>query len=274
VRENEVWETKPRFFVQFFAIVVVFVLAKRRILYKIKLGLKTMRITILHDEKEIGARVAEIFVRLLNEKPNAVLGFATGSSPLPIYAELVKACRSGRISFREATSFNLDEYLACPDKKQTYRYFMDENLFSQIDIRESFTYFPSPKHPESYDKAIEKAGGVDLQLLGIGRDGHIGFNEPGAAFDSKTHIVTLTPSTLEANARFFDDDPKKVPTKAVSMGLGTILKAKHIVLIADDPSKKEAITKLMSHQEDISSPATVLNRHSNVDVFLSESVLR
>jgi glucosamine-6-phosphate deaminase len=256
-----------------FAFRISFALAKAFLSAKIQLGLKIMRITILHDEKEIGQRVAEIFVQLLNEKPNAVLGFATGSSPLPIYAELIKAYRSGAVSFREATSFNLDEYLACPDKKQTYRYFMDQNLFSQVDIRKSSTHFPSTKNPESYDDLIAKAGGVDLQLLGIGRDGHIGFNEPGAAFDSKTHIVSLAPSTLEANARFFGGDPKKVPTQAVSMGLGTILKAKKIILVADDPSKKDAINKLMSHQEDIAWPATVLNRHANVDIFITESVL-
>ena len=233
-----------------------------------------MRITILHDEQDIGTHAAEIFIHLLNEKPQAVLGFATGSSPLPVYAHLIEAYQKGRVSFQEAISFNLDEYLECPDPEQTYRHFMAQNLFSRIDILKSNTHFPSPKEPESYDALIEKAGGVDLQLLGIGRDGHIGFNEPGSAFDSKTHIATLAPSTLEANARFFGGDATRVPTRAVSMGLGTILQAKHIVLIADDPSKKDAITKLMSHVEDLACPATVLNRHPNVDVFITESVLR
>jgi glucosamine-6-phosphate deaminase len=270
---NEVLSVEPRFSFVFFAIPTSFALAKVILSIKIKLGLIIMRITILHDEKEIGTRVAEIFVHLLQNKPQAILGFATGSSPLPVYAELIKDYREGRVSFREATSFNLDEYLACPDKKQTYRYFMDSNLFSQIDIRKSSTHFPSAKNPESYDEAIQKAGGVDLQLLGIGRDGHIGFNEPGAAFDSKTHIVSLAPSTIEANARFFNGDKSKVPTQAVTMGLGTILQAKQIILIADDPSKKEAISKLMSHQEDLAWPATVLNRHPNVDIFITESVL-
>jgi glucosamine-6-phosphate deaminase len=233
-----------------------------------------MRITLLHSPEEIGERVAEVFVSTLRKSPAAVLGFATGSSPLPIYARLIKAHREGEVSFREAISFNLDEYLSCPDPKQTYRYFMDHNLFKSVDILHSNTHFPNPKAPEAYDAEIAKAGGVDLQLLGIGRDGHIGFNEPGAAFDSPTHIVSLAPSTLQANARFFQNDPNRVPKQAVTMGLGTIMKAKRIILVADDPSKKEAIEKLMSRKEDLNWPATVLSRHPNVDVFITEDVLR
>jgi glucosamine-6-phosphate deaminase len=233
-----------------------------------------MRIIILHNAEEIGKRVSDIFVSLLAKQPKSVLGFATGSSPLPIYRALKEDYHLGKISFQEATSFNLDEYLHCPDKKQTYRYFMDHQLFNDIDIQKSRTFFPDPVHPEEYDQKIEKAGGIDLQLLGIGRDGHIGFNEPGAAFDSQTHIMTLAESTLEANARFFNNDPHQVPTQAVTMGLGTIMKARHIILIADDPSKKEAIGKLMSHQKDLLWPATVLNDHSNTDVFITEDVLK
>lgn len=248
-------------------------LAFRDFLHKIKLGLKIMRIIVLHDAEEIGKRVSEIFIDALNRNPKTILGLATGSSPLPVYHHLVEAYKQGRVSFRDAKSYNLDEYLHCPDKTQTYRYFMAQNLFNKVDIQKSNTFFPDPNSPESYDKTIALAGGVDLQLLGIGVDGHIGFNEPGTAFDSKTHIVNLAPSTLLANARFFGGDASKVPNQAVTMGLGTILQARHIVLVADTPSKKEAVQKLMSHQKDIAWPASVLNDHANTDVFISEDVL-
>jgi glucosamine-6-phosphate deaminase len=232
-----------------------------------------MRITILHDAKDIGKHVGDVFEETLHSNPKAVLGLATGSSPLPIYADLIARYQKGAISFREATTFNLDEYLDCPLKDQTYRFFMNHNLFGSIDLRKGQTHFPDPHHPENYDDEIAKAGGVDLQLLGIGRDGHIGFNEPGTPFVSLTHIVTLAESTLEANARFFGGDPHRVPKRAVTMGLGTILKAKRIILVADDSSKRAAIEKLMSHQKDVEWPATVLNDHPNVDVFITEDVL-
>jgi glucosamine-6-phosphate deaminase len=151
---------------------------------------------------------------------------------------------------------------------------MEENLFKGIDLPRSSTHFPNPSHPEDYDQEIAEAGGIDIQLLGIGRDGHIGFNEPGTAADSKTHIIDLTESTIEANARFFHNDKSKVPTKAVSMGLGTIMKARHIILIANDPSKKEAIEHLLKKTFNPDWPATILSKHPNVDVFLNQRRLR
>lgn len=242
--------------------------------YIIKLGLRNMRITILPNKNQIGERVGGMIVKLLNDQPKAILGLATGSSPLPIYAALVKSYQEGKVSFKEVTTFNLDEYLACPIPEQTYRSFMNANLFSQVDIDPKKTHFPNPDDPEEYDEEVAKAGGVDLQLLGIGRDGHIGFNEPGTSFHSETHIVALDPSTLQANARFFDNKVEMVPTQAVTMGLGTIMKARHIVLVADDPSKKEAISQLLKGEEDLSCPASVLVRHQNVDIVISEDVLK
>jgi len=237
-----------------------------------KQGLMIMYINILNNKKEIGERVAEIILNAVKENPRTILGLATGSSPLDAYEEIILQSKHHGVSFREVKTFNLDEYLHCSDPHQTYRAFMEENLFKGIDLPRSNSHFPNPSHPEEYDQEIAEAGGIDIQLLGIGRDGHIGFNEPGTAEDSKTHIIELTESTIEANARFFHNDKSKVPTQAVSMGLGTIMKARHIILIANDPTKKEAIENLLKKNFNPDWPATILSKHPNVDIFLTKDV--
>ena len=231
-----------------------------------------MKIFIFESKEELGKALGHEFTELVKESPHAILGLATGSSPLETYQAIAEEAKEEGISFAEVQSFNLDEYLSCPLEDQTYRYFMNENLFSKIDIQAKNTHFPSVSELGGYDKEIEEAGGVDFQLLGIGRNGHIGFNEPGTDFHSLTHVVDLTDSTREANARFFHNDKNLVPTQAVTMGIGTIKKSRRIALIANGVDKAEAIAKLYREEEDPSFPATALVHHPHFEVYVTAEV--
>lgn len=231
-----------------------------------------MKIFIFESKEELGKALGHEFTELVKENPHAILGLATGSSPLETYQAIAEEAKAEGISFAEVQSFNLDEYLSCPLEDQTYRYFMNENLFSKIDIQAKNTHFPSVSELGGYDKEIEDAGGVDFQLLGIGRNGHIGFNEPGTDFHSLTHVVDLTDSTREANARFFHNDKNLVPTQAVTMGIGTIKKSRRIALIANGVDKAEAIAKLYREEEDPSFPATALVHHPHFEVYVTAEV--
>lgn len=231
-----------------------------------------MKIFIFESKEELGRALGHEFTELVKENPHAILGLATGSSPLETYQAIAEEAKEEGISFAEVQSFNLDEYLSCPLEDQTYRYFMNENLFSKIDIQAKNTHFPSVSELGGYDKEIEEAGGVDFQLLGIGRNGHIGFNEPGTDFHSLTHVVDLTDSTREANARFFHNDKNLVPTQAVTMGIGTIKKSRRIALIANGVDKAEAIAKLYREEEDPSFPATALVHHPHFEVYVTAEV--
>ena len=231
-----------------------------------------MKIFIFESKEELGKALGHEFTELVKENPHAILGLATGSSPLETYQAIAEEAKEEGISFAEVQSFNLDEYLSCPLEDQTYRYFMNENLFSKIDIQAINTHFPSVSELGGYDKEIEEAGGVDFQLLGIGRNGHIGFNEPGTDFHSLTHVVDLTDSTREANARFFHNDKNLVPTQAVTMGIGTIKKSRRIALIANGVDKAEAIAKLYREEEDPSFPATALVHHPHFEVYVTAEV--
>ena len=231
-----------------------------------------MKIIIFESKEELGKALGHEFTELVKENPHAILGLATGSSPLETYQAIAEEAKEEGISFAEVQSFNLDEYLSCPLEDQTYRYFMNENLFSKIDIQAKNTHFPSVSELGGYDKEIEEAGGVDFQLLGIGRNGHIGFNEPGTDFHSLTHVVDLTDSTREANARFFHNDKNLVPTQAVTMGIGTIKKSRRIALIANGVDKAEAIAKLYREEEDPSFPATALVHHPHFEVYVTAEV--
>ena len=231
-----------------------------------------MKIFIFETKEELGKALGHEFTELVKENPHAILGLATGSSPLETYQAIAEEAKAEGISFQDVQSFNLDEYLSCPLEDQTYRYFMNENLFSKIDIQAKNTHFPSVSELGGYDKEIEEAGGVDFQLLGIGRNGHIGFNEPGTDFHSLTHVVDLTDSTREANARFFHNDKNLVPTQAVTMGIGTIKKSRRIALIANGVDKAEAIAKLYREEEDPSFPATALVHHPHFEVYVTAEV--
>ena len=231
-----------------------------------------MIIKIFKDSKELGIALGKEFVDAVEANPSIILGLATGSSPLGTYASIIENSKERGVSFSKVKTFNLDEYLACPLEDQTYRAFMKENLFSHIDILEENTHFPNATGLSDYDKEIAKAGGVDFQLLGIGRNGHIGFNEPGTPADSLTHVVDLTESTRVANARFFRDDLSLVPTQAVTMGIGTIVKSRRIALIANTLDKAEPIAKLLQGKKDLDCPVTALIDHPRFEVYLTEEV--
>jgi len=226
-----------------------------------------MKIEIVNSDVMINTRIAKRIIELVKRKPNAVLGLATGSSPLGIYKQIILSYQQGHVSFKDVKTFNLDEYIGLENQKDSYRHFMDLNLFDHIDIQRENIHFPDPQDPDAYDIVLED-NPIDLQLLGIGADGHIGFNEPGTPFSSLTHIATLAEKTRKDNARFFLS-LSEVPSKAVTMGLSTIFKAKEIVLVATGPNKAEAIKEMMNRESE-NCPASILTNHQNVTVYLDE----
>lgn len=227
---------------------------------------------IVVSAEEAAVRAAELYRALLRRKPDAVLGLATGSTPLGLYAQLVALYRAGEISFAQATSFNLDEYVDLPPTHdQSYRYFMEKNLFSQIDLPQARIHVPSGLDVSeaalaAYDEAIEAAGGIDLQLLGLGGNGHIGFNEPGTPFALGTHVVALTERTRRDNARFFAS-LDEVPTHAATMGVRTVMHARVILLLAFGRAKAEALAAALTGPVTPDVPASVLQLHPDVTVF-------
>ena len=204
---------------------------------------------VVGNNEQISKLIAEEFIKVINAKPNCVLGLATGTSPLKVYAELVKANKEGRVTFKDVATFNLDEYIGLEGThNQSYRYFMNENLFNHIDINKERTHVLKGTgdylaYANQYDKLIADFGGIDIQILGIGSDGHIAFNEPGTPFNSLTHVAELAESTIVDNSRLFNDI-SEVPTKAVTMGLKSIMNARKIVLIATGKNKAKAIYNL------------------------------
>ena len=227
--------------------------------------------------EELSRKAAAIIAAQVISKPESVLGLATGSSPLGTYDCLVKAYENKDLDFSKVTSVNLDGYVGLTgDNDQSYRYFMDTNLFSKINIRKECTFVPNgcaedvEKECSDYDARIESLGGIDIQLLGIGLDGHIGFNEPDDVFIKETHLVDLDPSTIEANARFFEsaDD---VPRKAVTMGMGGIMNAKKVLLIANGKNKEEIIKKAFFGPITPQVPASILQLHPDVTVIYSKN---
>lgn len=205
------------------------------------------------------------------EKNGVIL--ATGSTPIPVYQELARQNKAGVVSFAKTRTYNLDEYAnMAPDHEQSYRRFMNEQLFNHIDMANTHVPngFAAADEAANYDAEIEAAGGVDLQLLGIGHNGHIGFNEPDSDFSLTTHIVDLTPSTREANKRFFASIDE-VPTQAISMGIGTIMKAKKILMIATGEGKAKAMRDMVKGPVTPDMPASILAFHQNVVVMLDEA---
>ena len=233
-----------------------------------------MKVVIGNNEK-ISALIAEEFIKQVNEKPNCVLGLATGTSPLKVYANLVQACKDGRVSFKDVKTFNLDEYIGLEGThNQSYRYFMNDNLFNHIDINKENTHVllgvgDYLAYANNYDNLIKQAGGIDLQILGIGSDGHIAFNEPGTPFDSLTHVAELAESTIVDNSRLFNDI-SEVPTKAVTMGLRSIMNAKKIVLIATGKNKARAIYNLLKGPKTEEVPCSILQDHPDCTIYVDE----
>ena len=237
-----------------------------------------MVIHVYPDAQALARAAASVMADAILQKPDAVIGLATGSTPVKLYQELARLNREGAISFKRVRTYNLDEYAGlAPDHPQSYRRFMDEQLFNHIDIDPANTHVPSgfadAAGAAAYDDAITEAGGVDVQLLGIGRNGHIGFNEPADDFSRLTHVVELTDSTREANARFFDSIDE-VPDRAVTMGIGTIMKARRILMIATGEDKAEAVRGMIAGPVTPRMPASVLAFHPNVTVLLDEAAAK
>ena len=226
---------------------------------------------IIDSEENIAKRAAQRYVELLKSKPDAILGGATGSTPLGLYAELIRLYQQGEISFAKARTFNLDEYVGLDGSHdQSYRYFMNHNLFNHVDIDLANTRVPdgiNTAAAAAYDDEINAAGGIDLQLLGIGVDGHIGFNEPGTPLDSVTHVVELTQNTREVNSRFFAS-LDEVPTHAVTMGIKTVMNARSIILMAIGSSKAEIIAKAIKGPVTTEVPASILQLHPFAEIYL------
>ena len=240
-----------------------------------------MEVVILKDPAEIGRVAADAIESLLNRKPEAVLGLATGSSPLAIYDELAARCQAGRISFKRARGFTLDEYVGLPaDHPERYRNVIDSVFASRVDFAKGAVHGPDglaadiPDACAQYEAAIRAAGGIDLQILGIGTDGHIGFNEPGSSLASRTRIKTLTQQTRMDNARFFGDDINAVPTHCLTQGLGTIMDARHLVLVATGRNKAEAVHQLVEGGVSAMWPATIMQHHPHATVLIDDAAAR
>ena len=227
--------------------------------------------------EELSEKAAAIIASQVIMKPDCVLGLATGSSPVGTYKNLIKAYENGTLDFSKVTSVNLEEYVGLDGSSdQSYRYFMNENLFKGINIKPENTYVPNGKaadlkaEGEAYDARIKEFGGIDLQLLGIGLDGHIGFNEPDEFFTKETHEVVLDESTIKANARFFEKE-SDVPKTAITMGMMSIMQAKKILLVANGAAKKDILEKAFFGPIDPKVPASILQLHPDVTVIFSEN---
>ena len=225
-----------------------------------------IELIITENYDEMSQKAADIFINLLKNKPDSVLGLATGSTPLGLYKKLIEKYNQKEISFKNVTTFNLDEYCGIPQNhEQSYYTYMNQNLFNHIDINKNNTFIPLSEgdiqsNIKKYEEML-KAKKIDIQLLGIGSNGHIGFNEPGTDFDIGVHEVKLTDNTIKDNARFFENDINKVPKKAITMGVKNILDADVIILIASGTNKADAIKNVMSGNIDKNIPATSLNLH-------------
>ena len=236
-----------------------------------------MKIIRAKDYQDMSRKAANIISAQVIMKPDCVLGLATGGTPVGTYAQLVD--NKGDLDFSEVTTVNLDEYRGLPkEHPQSYWYFMNENLFSKVNIDLAKTNLPDGTNLDTaaecarYNGIIHKLGGIDLQLLGIGPNGHIGFNEPADTLCVATHVTDLTPSTIKANARFFASEAE-VPTRALTMGMGTILRAKKILIMANGAAKRDAVATMLAGGLTTACPASLLNLHADVTLVCDGAAL-
>ena len=241
-----------------------------------------MEVVICKNKAEAAKLAADMITAAVKKNPKLVLGLATGSTPVGMYDEMAKAVKAKQVSYKQVKSWNLDEYYGLAGTHdQSYRYFMNENLFKKIDIQIKNTHVLNglAKDPEkeckAYEAQIKKAGGIDIQVLGIGSDGHIAFNEPGTSLASRTSVVYLTPSTIKDNARlFFGGDMSKVPTRALSMGVGTICEAKKIILLAFGENKQDALKGCVEGPMSQFCTASALQAHNDCWIFCDEAAAK
>ncbi|HRX43177.1 MAG TPA: glucosamine-6-phosphate deaminase [Clostridia bacterium] len=237
------------------------------------------RFIIARDYEDMSEKAAMLFLKQINKKDNSLLGLATGSSPVGIYRNLIKWHSEGLLDFSAVKTVSLDEYVGLGvSDPQSYRHFMNENLFNHINIKMENTHVPNGLAEDlwmevlEYEKRIEMLGGIDMQLLGIGRNAHIGFNEPSDNFATNTHVVNLTKDTREANARFFSSIDE-VPTKALTMGTGTIMRAKKIVLVSYGENKADALYKSFFENTNPRVPGSILQYHADVTVVADKAAM-
>ena len=235
-----------------------------------------MEVIVQPNYEKMSKVAAQLVVDVLNTKPNAVLGMATGSTPLGLYQELVRLHKEEDLDFSRVTTFNLDEYVGLPvNHEQSYHYFMHENFFQHVNIQPQNINIPSgttsnyPAFCEWYEQRIEECGGIDLQILGIGSDGHIAFNEPTSSLSSRTRLKTLSKQTIDDNARFFDRR-EDVPVYAITMGVGTILDARQLVLVASGKAKAKAIAQAVEGPVTSMITASALQMHRDATVIVDE----
>lgn len=236
-----------------------------------------MKIIVVKDYEELSKKGAEIIAGVIKKNPSCTLGLATGSSPIGTYQNLVKMVEAKEISFKDVKTYNLDEYCGIDrSHPQSYYYFMHDNLFNHVDIKEENTHVPYAApgsdldaEAKKYTDALNKVT-IDLQLLGIGGNGHIGFNEPGTPFDQETFVVELTDKTRQDNKRFFNSIDE-VPTHAMTMGIANIMRAKEILMLISGPAKADTVVKLLSGEVTTAFPASILNKHPNVTVIIDEA---
>src|SRR5689334_5744549 len=236
-----------------------------------------MEVVVQKTPAEMAAAAAREVANVLNAKPNAVLGMATGSTPLGLYQELVRLHKKGELDFAHVTTFNLDEYVGLPiTHPQSYHHFMHEHLFRHINIPPQNIHIPSGTTTnyrafcDWYEARIKQCGGIDLQILGIGTDGHVGFNEPGSSLSSRTRLKTLARQTIDDNARFFKKR-EEVPIYAITMGVGTILEARQILMLANGAKKADAVAAMVEGPVTAMLTASALQMHPSAKAFLDEA---
>jgi len=239
-----------------------------------------MNVVIVKDYQELSVQAARLVADQITRKKNTVLGLATGQTPVGMYQELIKKFRKREIDFSQVVTFNLDEYYGLsPEHPQSYNYFMWDTFFQYINIKKENVYLLKgttediAEECQRYEYLIEKRGGIDLQILGIGDNGHLGFNEPAMGLNSKTHLVNLSEETIRANSKYFSDI-KEVPRQALTMGIGTIMKARKIILLAGGRKKAPVIAKTINGPVSTEVPATVLQLHNEVTILIDKEAAR
>lgn len=239
-----------------------------------------MKIIAVKDYEEMSQKAAGFIIERVSEESKLVLGLATGGTPIGTYQCMVKDHQTNHTSYQHVVTFNLDEYIGMkPEDPNSYHYYMAEHLFDHIDIPKEQIHLPDGQAEDlageckAYDQKIEEHGGIDMQILGLGSNGHIGFNEPGTPFDTATHVIDLTEDTREANARFFNS-LDEVPTQAITMGIKSIMKSRKILLLVSGEEKSEALARFLDGEADPSFPASVLKKHDDVIVIADAGALR
>lgn len=238
-----------------------------------------MQLKTVENYEEMSRVACSVIIQRIQQLENPVLGLATGSTPEGLYKQMIEQYKQKNVSFESVRTFNLDEYVGLTkENEQSYDFYMKDNLFQHIDIDQANTHLPNgvatdlEKECIDYEARIEQAGGIDVQVLGIGLNGHIGFNEPETNFSSRTHIIDLAPSTRKANARFFED-LAEVPEKAITMGIETIMQSKEILLLVSGEKKAQAVSRMIKGEISEEFPASILQKHPNVTVIGDKAAL-